>query len=123
MIPTTTGAMLKQDIFERINNNLPRGVPYYDEADWLHGLHYAGIQLDLSQFTIWEPCLMKQWVDDLDTDQFPVVMPDGSQRYHQFGGVIYETWHPDEIEDDEFNMVIRLPDGMALAISNHFDWV
>lgn len=69
-----------------------------------------------------EPYKMKQFAGDDDLDAFPCVGEDGKEFYHRYYGLEYNTWHPDEIEDDEYNIIIQLTDGLALSRSCMFDF-
>jgi hypothetical protein len=67
--------------------------------------------------------------DYRDGESFPYLTanPSAEEReqgcmYHACDETRYECWTPDEIEDDEFNMVILLGRLPVLVRSMHFDF-
>lgn len=54
-------------------------------------------------------------------DTFPAIMH-GEVTHFPCSEKLYEYWLPDQIEDDEFNMVILYDGNPIIARSCHFDF-
>lgn len=56
-------------------------------------------------------------------ETFPFFRLDGIEGKYLCSGALYEKWHPQAIEDDEFNMIINLDGELVKVRSCHFDFV
>ncbi len=115
----------KHEILEEINRDRAMGWIPYTVADWADGLQFTELRFsfaDLKKECDSGACIMKPFIGRKE-ESFACMRDDGTVFYTPCYHEQYLTWHPESIEDEEFNIVIELPTiGLFLARSCHHDF-